>query len=129
MFSEVVKHLLLQKNEDEAVNVTNNIGKTLLHIAAATNNLPLCKLLLNQNCKKNAVMKHAVSSLFDSVLKCCRIKYSETRTCQMTNIENAIVEYILVTIVTIISICYGYWQGFQHIQYFINFVILLILWE
>ncbi|XP_052767081.1 ankycorbin-like isoform X3 [Mya arenaria] len=57
---EVVKFLLRQKNDKDAVNVTNNLGKTLLHIAAATNNLPLCKLLINQDCDKNALMKHAV---------------------------------------------------------------------
>ncbi|KAH3851293.1 hypothetical protein DPMN_093773, partial [Dreissena polymorpha] len=56
---DVVKQLLRQKNDKEAVNVTNNMGKTLLHIAAATNNLPLCKLLINQDCKKNELMKHA----------------------------------------------------------------------
>lgn len=63
-FSDVVKYLLQQKNDKGAVNVTNKVGKTLLHIAAATNNLPLCKLLINADCDKNALMKHAVSLIF-----------------------------------------------------------------
>ena len=52
------------KNDRDAVNVTNKVGKTLLHIAAATNNLPLCKLLINADCNKNALMKHGVSHYF-----------------------------------------------------------------
>ncbi|KAL4238675.1 Ankyrin repeat [Mactra antiquata] len=57
--SDVVKYFLNQRNDKDAVNVTNKVGKTLLHIAAATNNLPLCKLLINADCDKNALMKHA----------------------------------------------------------------------
>ncbi|XP_045163885.2 ankycorbin-like isoform X5 [Mercenaria mercenaria] len=56
---DVVKYLMQHKNDKDAVNVTNKVGKTLLHIAAATNNLPLCKLLINADCNKNALMKHA----------------------------------------------------------------------
>ena len=57
----MVKYLLRTRNDKDAVNVQNHHGKTLLHIAAATNNLPLCKLIINHECDKNALMKHAVS--------------------------------------------------------------------
>ena len=61
LIADVVKYLLRTRNDKDAVNVQNHHGKTLLHIAAATNNLPLCKLIINHECDKNAVMKHAVS--------------------------------------------------------------------
>ena len=63
IFPDVVKYLLRSRNDKDAVNVQNSSGKTLLHIAAATNNLPLCKVIINHDCDKNALMKHAVSSI------------------------------------------------------------------
>ncbi|XP_078316219.1 uncharacterized protein LOC111129666 isoform X11 [Crassostrea virginica] len=55
---DVVKYLLKWKNEPEAVNTPNNAGRTCLHIAAIINNLPLCKLLLDNGAEKNSLMMH-----------------------------------------------------------------------
>jgi ankyrin repeat protein len=58
--SDVVKYLLKWKNAPEAVNTPNNAGRTCLHIAAIVNNLPLCKLLLDNGADRNSVMMHKV---------------------------------------------------------------------
>lgn len=55
-----MKYLLKWKNEPEAVNTPNNAGRTCLHIAAIINNLPLCKLLLDNGAEKNSLMMHKV---------------------------------------------------------------------
>ncbi|KAK3597127.1 hypothetical protein CHS0354_038046 [Potamilus streckersoni] len=57
-YLDVVKYLLKQRNTKDAVNVKNHAGRTCLHIAAITNNLPLCKTLLNQDVEKNPIMRH-----------------------------------------------------------------------
>ncbi|XP_071164984.1 uncharacterized protein [Mytilus edulis] len=55
---DVVKYLLKWKNSPEAVNIANDAGRTCLHIAAIVNNLQLCKLLLDSDADKNALMKN-----------------------------------------------------------------------
>ncbi|KAK3093037.1 hypothetical protein FSP39_010347 [Pinctada imbricata] len=55
---DVVKYLLKWKNQPEAVNTSNSSGRTCLHIAAIVNNLPLCKLLLDNGADRNAIMTH-----------------------------------------------------------------------
>lgn len=60
VITDVVKYLLKWKNEPEAVNTPNNAGRTCLHIAAIINNLPLCKLLLDNGAEKNSLMMHKV---------------------------------------------------------------------
>lgn len=63
----MVKYLLKWKNTPDAVNTPNNAGRTCLHIAAIINNLPLCKLLLDNGAEKNSVMMHKVQ--YDQCLK------------------------------------------------------------
>nr|XP_034325555.1 titin homolog isoform X16 [Crassostrea gigas] len=55
---DVVKYLLKWKNTPDAVNTPNNAGRTCLHISAIINNLPLCKLLLDNGAEKNSLMMH-----------------------------------------------------------------------
>ena len=56
---DVVNYLL--KSSAKRVNVANNEGRTCLHIAALTNNLPLCQLLVEQyNADLNSVMTSQV---------------------------------------------------------------------
>ncbi|CAC5378445.1 unnamed protein product [Mytilus coruscus] len=55
---DVVKYLLKWKNSPDAVNIANDAGRTCLHIAAIVNNLQLCKLLLDSDADKNALMKN-----------------------------------------------------------------------
>ncbi|XP_052107145.1 ankyrin repeat domain-containing protein 11-like isoform X4 [Mytilus californianus] len=55
---DVVKYLLKWKNSPDAVNIANDAGRTCLHIAAIVNNLQLCKLLLDSEADKNALMKN-----------------------------------------------------------------------
>ncbi|XP_060077666.1 uncharacterized protein LOC132557186 [Ylistrum balloti] len=57
-FCDVVKYLLKWKNDPNAVNLPNKGGRTCLHIAAIVNNLPLCKLLIDNGADKNATMIH-----------------------------------------------------------------------
>ncbi|XP_069117385.1 inversin-like isoform X4 [Argopecten irradians] len=57
-FCDVVKYLLKWKNDPNAVNLPNKGGRTCLHIAAIVNNLPLCKLLIDNGADKNATMVH-----------------------------------------------------------------------
>ncbi|XP_033734399.1 uncharacterized protein LOC117323345 isoform X4 [Pecten maximus] len=57
-FCDVVKYLLKSKNDPNAVNLPNKGGRTCLHIAAIVNNLPLCKLLIDNGADKNATMIH-----------------------------------------------------------------------
>lgn len=57
----MVKYLLKWKNSPEAVNIANDAGRTCLHIAAIVNNLQLCKLLLDSDADKNALMKNKVT--------------------------------------------------------------------
>ncbi|KAI5741630.1 hypothetical protein M8J76_015533 [Diaphorina citri] len=52
---ELVIWLLTQR--PDAINATNNDGKTPLHIAAIYNNVEMGKLLLDQNCLVNPVMR------------------------------------------------------------------------
>lgn len=40
-----------------AVNVGNNFGRTCLHLASQTNNIQLCKLLIDCGASVNALMK------------------------------------------------------------------------
>ena len=61
---DVVKYLLKSKNDSTSVNIANKNGRTCLHIAAIVNNLPLCKLLIDNGADKNAKMSHKVSILF-----------------------------------------------------------------
>ncbi|XP_048733464.1 titin homolog isoform X3 [Ostrea edulis] len=55
---DVVKYLLKWKNAPDAVNTPNNAGRTCLHISAIVNNLPLCKLLLDNGADRNSLMMH-----------------------------------------------------------------------
>ncbi|XP_021361278.1 trichohyalin-like isoform X4 [Mizuhopecten yessoensis] len=57
-FCDVVKYLLKWKNDPSAVNIPNKGGRTCLHISAIVNNLPLCKLLIDNGADKNAAMIH-----------------------------------------------------------------------
>ena len=54
--------LLLNKTDDKKlINATNNDNRSTLHIAAITNNVRLCKLLVAKGAKNNTTMKHKVS--------------------------------------------------------------------
>uniref|UniRef100_A0A8D8Q1Z5 Ankyrin-2 n=1 Tax=Cacopsylla melanoneura TaxID=428564 RepID=A0A8D8Q1Z5_9HEMI len=58
---ELVIWLLTQR--PDAINATNNDGKTPLHIAAIYNNVEMGKLLLDQNCLVNPVMRTSKGQL------------------------------------------------------------------
>ena len=47
-------------NAKDAINRGNAKGKTCLHMAALSNNLPLCKYLVKNGADVNAPMKHEV---------------------------------------------------------------------
>lgn len=47
-------------NTKDAINRSNDKGKTCLHMAALSNNLPMCKYLVQNGADVNAPMKHEV---------------------------------------------------------------------
>ena len=54
-------YLLDTSKDINAVDIGNTDDRTCLHIAALTNNLPLCKDLLDHNANVNSIMTHKVS--------------------------------------------------------------------
>ena len=53
--------MLLNKTDDKKlINSSNNDNRSTLHIAAITNNVRLCKLLIAKGAKNNTPMKHKV---------------------------------------------------------------------
>ena len=68
--SETVDYLLSTKSSStEGANVTNNDKRTCLHIAALTNNLDLCKILVNNGAKLNAIMSAKVRVMLFAATK------------------------------------------------------------
>lgn len=55
LFSDLVKWLLEQM--PTAANASNTFGKTPLHVACTTNNVEMCKVLIDSGADVNAVMK------------------------------------------------------------------------
>ena len=55
---------LLDQTDDDMVNITNTDGRTCLHIAALTNNLPLCELLVMRGANPKSLMEGKVSRVF-----------------------------------------------------------------
>ncbi|XP_048259222.1 inversin-B-like [Haliotis rufescens] len=54
--AEIVRFFLAQSGNDDVVDLANDDGRTCLHIAALTNNLNICKLLLDADANVNTVM-------------------------------------------------------------------------
>ncbi|KAI0207561.1 hypothetical protein LSAT2_007772 [Lamellibrachia satsuma] len=62
--NDVVQYLLeTHPQPTEVVDSTNTRGRTCLHIAALTNNLPLCQLLLNYKAALNPMMNSSEDKL------------------------------------------------------------------
>ncbi len=60
LISETVSFLLDNADDPNYVNITNHDGRTCLHIAALTDNLELCKILVNRGADYRALMKGKV---------------------------------------------------------------------
>ena len=59
--SETVEFILSKAKDSNGADVTNKDGRTCLHIAALTNNVELCKLLLKKKANPQPVMTSKVS--------------------------------------------------------------------
>ncbi len=60
IISETVSFLLDNADDPNYVNITNHDGRTCLHIAALTDNLELCKILVHRGADYKALMKGKV---------------------------------------------------------------------
>ena len=58
--SDAVVMLLNKTDDKKLINSSNNDNRSTLHIAAITNNVRLCKLLIAKGAKNNTPMKHKV---------------------------------------------------------------------
>ena len=59
-FPDTVGYLLDGNDDKDKVNITNKDGRTCLHIAALTNNLELCKLLIARDADPQSLMEGKV---------------------------------------------------------------------